>query len=253
MKSNAAVRRVSYTQILVYSGLLIAISVVLKILFEVYIPLGGFPSLRINLNAIPILLGGILLGPIPGFLIGVVSDLLCFVIKPGGPLFLGFTLSSGLTGLIAGVMYKFLHKREFKSLKYFNALVSVIVVLSLAYFNVISFRDGSIYYLDDPLNPLSFVLFLALLILFAIYPFFATRILKRAEAVASENLLFIVTVEQIINSVFLNTLWLTILYGQAWIVLLPARIITNVFLIPLYTIILAGVLKILPKKYQLYK
>ncbi|MEF9918700.1 MAG: folate family ECF transporter S component, partial [Eubacterium sp.] len=63
----------------------------------------------------------------------------------------------------------------------------------------------------------------------------------------SDYVLFIVSVTQLITSIILNTWFLTILYGQAVTVLLPARIITNIFLIPLYTIALMGLLKVLPK------
>lgn len=63
MKSNAIGRSRSRTKVVVYAGLLIAVSVVLKLVFEIYIPLGGFPSLRINLTSIPTILSGILLGP----------------------------------------------------------------------------------------------------------------------------------------------------------------------------------------------
>ena len=58
MKSNALSRGTTRTKLVVNCGLLIAISIVLKILFEMYIPLGGFPSLRINLTSLPIMLSG---------------------------------------------------------------------------------------------------------------------------------------------------------------------------------------------------
>ena len=93
------------------------------------------------------------------------------------------------------------------------------------------------------------ILFAVLLVLFAVYPFVASRFMKENEAVETENLLVIITFEQIVNSIILNTWFLTILYGQAWLVLLPARVITNIFLIPLYTIVLAAILRMLPKKY----
>lgn len=250
VKSNAVIRSKTRTQILVYAGLLIAISIVLKILFEVYIPLGGFPSLRINLNSIPIILGGLLLGPLPGFAIGVISDLLCFIIKPNGPWFFGFTLSSGLTGLIPGLLWPYLKNRKLKGLKWINVIFSLGAVAFLLASNTISVSGSQVYYLDEPLNPFILILFIILVAVFAIYPFIAVRLLKYAEAEESENLLVVITIEQLLNSVFLNTLWLTMLYGQAWMVLLPGRVITNIFLIPMYTLIIAAILRILPEKYK---
>lgn len=250
MKSNVFVQNRKKTRILVFGSLLIAISAILKILFEVYIPLGGFPSLRINLNSIPIILSGLILGPIPGFIVGVLSDLICYIIKPNGPLFLGFTLSSGLTGLIPGVFWVLIKDKKIPGFKWINLLFSLIALAILFSTNTLAIKDGIIYYMDDPLNLFVLSLFLLLIIIFSVYPFVAKYILRKVEAEESENILVIITFEQIINSVILNTLWLTILYGQAWMVLLPARIITNVFLIPFYTIIIALILKILPKNFK---
>ena len=120
MKSNAFISSTTRTRIVVNCGLLIAISIVLKILFEVYIPLGGFPSLRLNITALPIMLSGILFGPLAGFAVGFISDILCFIIKPGGPFFIGFTLANGLTGFIPGLLFMMLRKKEIKHLEWFN-------------------------------------------------------------------------------------------------------------------------------------
>ncbi len=250
MKSNVTYG-LSRTQILVYSSLLIAISIVLKILFEVYIPLGGFPSLRINLNSIPIILGGIWLGPFSGFAIGVISDLLCYVVKPNGPLFLGFTLSSGLTGLIPGLLWRLFKGKDLRHFKWINLFFSLCAVVILFSSGTLSFGGFTLNYLGEPLNPFISVLFLLLILLFAVYPFVSSYILKKAEADQSESILVIITIEQIVNSVILNTVWLMILYGQAWSVLLPGRIIANIFLIPFYSVILSVLLKMIPKKYTI--
>ena len=227
MKSNALSRGTTRTKLVVNCGLLIAISIVLKILFEMYIPLGGFPSLRINLTSLPIMLSGILLGPLAGFIVGFISDLLCFFIKPGGPFFLGFTVASGLTGLIPGLLWMLLRKKEIKHLEWFNLGFIVLSVGVLVLTGLFSFENGTIYYAGEPLITV-----------------------RRSEVLGeyrSDYILFIVSVTQLITSIILNTWFLTILYGQAVSVLLPARIITNIFLIPLYTIALVGLLKVLPK------
>ena len=249
MKSNAIGRSRSRTKVVVYAGLLIAVSVVLKLVFEIYIPLGGFPSLRINLTSIPTILSGILLGPGIGFIVGVVTDLLCYVVKPGGPWFVGFTLSAGLTGLIPGLFWMLFKKYEFKHIKWFNTAFIAVCLVILTATGLFGFENGQIVYNGEPLNMFIMILFAVLLVLFAVYPFVASRFMKENEAVETENLLVIITFEQIVNSIILNTWFLTILYGQAWLVLLPARVITNIFLIPLYTIVLAAILRMLPKKY----
>lgn len=250
MKSNAESRSRNRTTFVVFGGLLIAISVVAKLLFEVYIPLGGFPTLRLNLTALPIMLSGIILGPVGGFVVGILSDLLCYVIKPNGPWFIGFTISSGLTGLIPGYLYRLFRKKDMRGIRWINlgfVLISLAILFGSGLFH---FENSTLYYSDSPLNPLILVLFVALMLIFSIYPFTAKFFMKDQFAKESEALLVIVTFEQVVNSIILNTWFLTFLYGQAWMILLPGRMITNLFLIPLYTIILAGVLKVIPRKYM---
>jgi ECF transporter S component (folate family) len=246
MKSNAFISSTTRTRIVVNCGLLIAISIVLKILFEVYIPLGGFPSLRLNITALPIMLSGILFGPLAGFAVGFISDILCFIIKPGGPFFIGFTLANGLTGFIPGLLFMMLRRKEIKHLEWFNLAFIVIASIILAVSGIFGFDNGTIYYAGEPLSMVFFVLFIALMIAFAVFPIIVVKKSNLDSEYRSDHILFIVSVSQLVTSILLNTWFLSILYGQAVAVLLPARLITNIFLIPLYTIMLVGLLKILP-------
>lgn len=88
-------------------SLLTAVSIVLTRVFSVVLPLGGALALRLGFGEIPIMLAGVLFGPIPGAVTGAAADLVGFLINPhGGPYFPGFTITAALTGLIAGVMAK---------------------------------------------------------------------------------------------------------------------------------------------------
>ncbi|MGL4607013.1 MAG: folate family ECF transporter S component [Eubacteriaceae bacterium] len=247
MKSNAFVSSSTRTKLVVNCGLLIAISIVLKILFEVYIPLGGFPSLRLNITALPIMLSGILLGPFAGFVVGFISDLLCFFIKPGGPFFIGFTLSSGLTGLVPGLLFLLLRKKEIKHLEWFNLGFILLSILVLYFSGVFSFNNGSLLYANEEINSFVLFLFMVLVLAFVLFPIYIVKKSNLNTNYRSDHILFIVSVTQLIVSIILNTCFLAILYGQAVSVILPARIISNIFLIPLYTIMLVGLLKVLPR------
>lgn len=242
MKSNALSAK---TKVMVYSGMLIALSVVFKLVLEIYIPLGGFPSLRLNLTTIPIMLSGFLFGPVSGCVTGIASDLLCYLIKPNGPYFFGFTLVSALIGFIPGLLYSLLKKHPLRRLEYFNLIFLIISIGLLIYFKVFSIHDGSFYYQDDILHPVLVALFIIIMIGFAIFPVIVVRKQKGTGFISTEHLVFIINITQIICSIILNTWFLTILYGQAASVLLPARIIANIFLIPVYTLILIPLLKIL--------
>jgi ECF transporter S component (folate family) len=141
---------------------------VLTRIFGIVVPVAGVGALRLSFGEIPIILAGILFGPVGGGLTGLASDLIGYIINShGGAFFPGFTLSAALTGVIPGL---FLYKR----------------------------RDS-----------------------LGLYRIGAT-----------------VLVTDLVTGVFLNTLWLTILYGQGFFVILPMRLLARLVTLPVYTVVL---------------
>lgn len=150
-----------------YTGLFIAISVILTRFFAGNINILGIPALRLSFGEVPIMLSGILLGPVYGAACGALSDIIGYSINPvGGPYFPGFTLTAALTGLIPGLMAKY-------------------------------YRNNWNW----------------------------------------TSVMIIVTVTTLI-AVPLNTLWLSLLHGKAYLALLLSRIIGKTPLIPAHVIIL---------------
>jgi len=120
------------------SGLLIALNVVLSsvLIIPGVISFGGFP----------IILGGIVLGPVAGGVIGAIGDVLSFIVRPssGGPFMPHFTLTSALTGVIPGIMVRLL-KVDFERPSLWKVLVSIFLgqtitsVIMVPYFRNILF------------------------------------------------------------------------------------------------------------------
>ncbi|HER25463.1 MAG TPA: folate family ECF transporter S component [Candidatus Atribacteria bacterium] len=81
-------------------GLFIALSVILTRIASLRIAIGSVEGIRIGLGKLPIILGGIIFGPLAGGLIGGFSDLLGYFINPIGAYMPHFTLTSALTGII---------------------------------------------------------------------------------------------------------------------------------------------------------
>jgi hypothetical protein len=46
-----------------------------------------------------------------------------------------------------------------------------------------------------------------------------------------------VLLTDLVTGVFLNTLWLTILYGQGFFVILPMRLLARLVTLPVYTVV----------------
>ncbi len=69
-------------------------------------------SYLLKFNGFPIILSGFLLGPVGGFWCGALSDILAFMLKPGGPYIPFFTITSGITGMLPALIYTRLAPRR---------------------------------------------------------------------------------------------------------------------------------------------
>ena len=227
-------------------GLLLAISVVLKLVLEIYVPIAGLPALRVNLTSIPIMLSGIICGPFAGLVTGALSDILGFLIKPAGIFFPGFTLSNALVGFIPGMIYKYV-KRDMK----FNIINTIFILLiSMGFIGVlitsgvVSVNDGMILYNGKEMSWIIPVLFIILTLAYIYIPIKAS---SKVTGIKMDKILFSVSVTQLITSIILNTYFLSILLGKGVLVLLPGRIFSNYIFIPVYAMFVALLLKSIGK------
>lgn len=70
-------------------------------------------SIRFSFGTIPIMIAGIMCGPIYGFIVGVAADLIgCFVNLMGSSIIIGLTICSGLMGVVPAVIYNYVFKKE---------------------------------------------------------------------------------------------------------------------------------------------
>ena len=129
---------------------------------------------RIGFDSVAKELTGMVFGPVVGCLVGGLSDLISYVIKPIGGFFPGFTISAMAGGLIYGIV---LYKKPLSLMRVIaaNSIVTVAV-----------------------------------------------------------NLL-------------LNTYWLTLLYGDALVALLPARAVKQLVMLPIDVILFYVTARVLSK------
>jgi ECF transporter S component (folate family) len=108
-----------------YTGLFTATSIILTRFFSFSIAIAGFNALRLSFGEIPIMINGLMLGPVFGAACGALADIIGYAINPlGGAYFPGFTLGAMLTGLIPGVLSRYC----FKEMKWPS--VALIIVLT---------------------------------------------------------------------------------------------------------------------------
>jgi ECF transporter S component (folate family) len=111
------------TRTIAYAGFFIALSVILTRLFSAPIHIAGFYAIRLGLGSLPIILSGLILGPMAGAATGAIADIVGFVLFPVGAYFPGFTLSSALTGMIPPLVVR----RTRNQLSYLSILFAIAV------------------------------------------------------------------------------------------------------------------------------
>ncbi|MBA1334228.1 MAG: Substrate-specific component FolT of folate ECF transporter [Firmicutes bacterium] len=92
------------TKQLVFMALLTSISIILTRVASLRISFAGVEGIRIGLGDLPIIMSGMMLGPLSGGLVGAVSDIIGYFINPMGAYMPHFTFVKALTGIIPGIM-----------------------------------------------------------------------------------------------------------------------------------------------------
>ncbi|WP_434579242.1 folate family ECF transporter S component [Thermoanaerobacterium thermosaccharolyticum] len=95
-----------HTRELVFLASLISLNIVLSRIASIKIAIGSIESIRIGFGALPVILSGIMFGPIAGGIVGSIGDIVGYYINPLGPYMPHFTLTAALTGIIPPLILK---------------------------------------------------------------------------------------------------------------------------------------------------
>jgi ECF transporter S component (folate family) len=110
-------RKYFTTKMIVTLALLLSMSVVLDRLLGIQLP-----NLRISFGNLPIILAGLLFGPIAGGVVGLLSDGLGFLMRPTGEYIPFLMITPMLMGVIPPLIGKLLKKRT-------NLIVFIAMIL----------------------------------------------------------------------------------------------------------------------------
>ncbi len=126
------------TKTLTVAAMLTAVGIVLGF-FKIPIT----QLIEIRFGSLPIALAGMLFGPGVGGVVGALVDIGGYLVKPTGPFFPGFTVSSAITGIIFGVV---LYNKKFTLPRVavaqaVNTLI-VGILMNSYWLNMLYFQNG---------------------------------------------------------------------------------------------------------------
>lgn len=226
-----------------------AISIIATRFLSFMIPLGGFPTLSVGIGGIPIMVSGILFGPLSGAIVGGVSDLVGFLINDrGGVYHYGFTLNSILTGFIPGVLVLLIRQYHIK-----DKLIGL-----LNYGLLFGATGVGIYYLWTNQSlalqaSMVWILTIVLLLVGIALSIIMLRLRQNEQAKRLLHILiFCVLIVEILVYVGLTPIWIYGLYGIPSVVSIISRVLRMVLLVPIKVILLLGIIKVSAKGKELF-
>ena len=115
----------SYLKKSVTASMLLALCVVFPLAFHAVGPIAGRTLLPMH---IPVILAGLICGPLFGLIVGLAGPLLSGLITPMPPMAIvpPMMVELGTYGLVAGIMIKLVHTRRLSADLYISLLVTMI-------------------------------------------------------------------------------------------------------------------------------
>ena len=115
-KNGLGSKQLRATKVITTAAMMTAISVLIGIFCKNYMNFGVPPGLlRVTFENLPIIMSGILYGPIIGGVVGVLTDLISYLLSSQAyPPNLIVTLGAAASGIIAGVVAKYLIRKSGK-------------------------------------------------------------------------------------------------------------------------------------------
>ena len=138
---------------IVISAMFLAIAVSLNMLSSFYIPLFGANSVKVSFGGVFTLFPAILFGPLYGAVVGGLSDLIGYILKPTGAYIPFLTLTAALGGALQGFLWMSLKKRNDKSLRIIMVsaftIIGIYGIISNISLNVDGIMNGFIAFEKD--------------------------------------------------------------------------------------------------------
>ena len=218
--------------------------------FSIILPVFSIPALRLDIVAIPIILSGLILGKWYGMGVGIIIDIINFLLYGQGAYHVGFTINNALIGLFSGMIPLFFQQKNFpfvkKTLIITSTLLILITIGILYALDRLSLGGETVALtLEVRIAIISLIIVMSLLTIGFMY--LTLRDYKYELKDMYTVSIMIILIEFFVV-IILTPLWIQDLFGQPYIIGFLARIIRGSLLIPFKIIIVLAIINVIKKQ-----
>ncbi len=218
--------------------------------FAIIIPVFSIPALRLDIVAIPIILAGLILGKWYGMGVGIIIDVINYLLYGQGAYHVGFTINNALIGLFSGMIPLLFQYKSFIFIKRTLIITSGVLLLStiavLASLNQLSLGGESVS-LTAEVRIAIIALVVVMSLLTVGFMYLTLRDYKYELKDMYVVSLMIMIIEFFVI-ILLTPIWIQDLLGQPYIIGFLARIIRGALMIPFKIIIVLALINVIKKQ-----
>lgn len=237
------------------SAMLVVLYVIINRFIAINIAAFGSPTfIRITVSTVVLIIAGVVMGPIYGMLVGVVSDIVAALMFPIGAYFPGYTLTYAMAAFIPGLVFYLAKKFNIRDSLFFILNVSIESVLHIGAM-IYLFIKKSIptsskteFVLSTPLLIIAIV-FLVLSLITIIWVGYKQLTSKKYKSFYSvSKVWFSYLLIEIVCYFFLNSFWTVIMMKTPFSILFVLKIAKSFFTIPIHVILVMPLIYVLDKR-----
>ena len=151
-----------------------ALLIALQIILARFVGFQISEGLRISVEVVPVILAGIWLGPLAGLIVGFLADILGTIISGYGVYFLPLAITPILNGVLPGLAFRYLWKRD---MNVWKCVVTIVVTEIISSLFIGTYALTWYYHLFVPNKEATFALL------------FATRIVPKLVTMAADSVI----------------------------------------------------------------
>jgi ECF transporter S component (folate family) len=222
-----------------FTALMVMLSVVLSI-FSLMVPMFGYPSLKIGLSQLPLMMVGLFFGPSWAFVAGLVEDVLELLTASIGFPFFGFTLNKILIAMIPAI-WMLLPKTRLKQFKYLpHAMLVGFWALAMGFVaNINEVNIGKDLIQINLQTKLGIFLMSTVLVGFMIVMLnvITKQYQRKSYRFSLTDWVVIILLVELVVNLILTPIWLQTMYGIPFLLNVAPRLVKGTVMIQLNIIL----------------